>query len=165
MPSIERTPIDPHDLTLSIDPDNLARLMAGDTLTLEAWSPNDPHGTPAALVRVTLTERSPFGIYARAAALATEENVPGVRADGRTYLAGYVYELEGDTRMVIMDPLSTAREFASTVTHGWAVQVWDNETGDTIATHTGMREPQALDLVRALIRENRTVRLVAGEED
>lgn len=43
----------PHDLSIVVLPDDLDTLLHGPSITAEAWSPDDPHGMPAAIVRVS----------------------------------------------------------------------------------------------------------------
>lgn len=47
------SPAESPDLACVLDPSDFAALMAGRPVHLEGWSPDDPHGMPAAIVRVT----------------------------------------------------------------------------------------------------------------
>lgn len=53
-PATENTsPAERHDLSATLEASDLEALAAGRPVHLEAWSPDDPHGMPAAIIRIS----------------------------------------------------------------------------------------------------------------
>ena len=63
LPVLEReqpatSPAEEPDLSAVLDPSDLSALMLGRPVHVEGWSPDDPHGMPAAIVRLSYDDNA-----------------------------------------------------------------------------------------------------------
>lgn len=56
--STNTSPAERHDLEATADPSDIAALISGHAVHLEAWSPDDPHGMPAAIIRLSFDQEA-----------------------------------------------------------------------------------------------------------